>query len=83
MMNCLQATERMADLLDGRLPAGQRLAMWLHVKVCPPCGRYLQQLRDTANALSRIPPQPAPENLQRAVLDALRRNTSPREPHDG
>lgn len=81
MMTCQDATQRMADLLDGHLPAGQRLALWLHVKICPPCARYLQQLRLTAQTLQHLrrdetPPDPLRDDL----LDAFRKRNTPQEP---
>jgi len=78
MATCEEVSERVAELLEGKLPAGQRLALWVHFKMCPPCAAYYAQIALTVKTLGQIPPEEPPEPLKAEVLAAFRARNPPR-----
>lgn len=44
MLNCQQASKLASDRLDTTLPAGQRLALAMHLALCRYCRRFASQL---------------------------------------
>jgi hypothetical protein len=54
MMNCREFTDRVTDYLDGRIPYGARIGMWLHAALCVHCRNYLSQMRHTVEWLGEV-----------------------------
>ena len=44
MLTCEEVSELVGDYLDGRLPQGRRVAVWMHMAICGPCRRYRDQI---------------------------------------
>ncbi len=68
MLNCQQITELVTDYVEGRLSLGRRLAFQLHLGMCRDCRRYLRQMRATAKALGRLPPEPVPADVKQQLM---------------
>ena len=54
ILSCTDTVWLAAESLDRALPLGQRLALLVHVCMCPPCARmrrHMQFLRDAARRL--------------------------------
>jgi anti-sigma factor RsiW len=64
---CQQAVELMTDYLEGSLSRRQRRRLEAHLRACPNCTRYLEQLRLTIAALGEV----VPESIEPATRDDL------------
>jgi anti-sigma factor RsiW len=65
---CVQIVELVTDYLDGELDPEQRQLVEEHLADCPPCHRYVEQIRVTMNQLGAVrEPDLSPE-----AWDALR-----------
>lgn len=51
MLTCNDVTARSSALVDGELPAGERLRIGVHLLICPYCRRFLRQLRNLRAAV--------------------------------
>ena len=54
MLTCQELAERASDHLDGALSFRQRLAVELHLVICPNCRAYMRQLRATLGLARRL-----------------------------
>ncbi len=69
---CQQAVELVTDYLEGALSRRDRRRFEAHLKACPNCAAYLEQMRVTIRLAGQIEPEDlAPE--ARADLTALYR----------
>jgi anti-sigma factor RsiW len=64
---CQQAIELVTDYLDGSLSRRQRLRLERHLRACPNCSNYLEQIRLTISLTGAI----APEELAPNAVDDL------------
>lgn len=75
---CDQVRSRLAEFLDGELPADLDTVVREHLAICPPCVREVTRERRFRAALARAAhPEPAPESLRerlRRTLDAADRD---------
>jgi len=67
MMDCNELVEVITSYLEGDLPAADRERFDGHLKECPYCVIYLEQMRATLGALGEIPL----ESVSPAALNAL------------
>ena len=72
MMTCQKLTELVTEYLEGKMSFGKRLEFRLHVSMCPPCRRYLKQMKSTVRALGHVPDDPIPDDVRDDLLDAFR-----------
>jgi anti-sigma factor RsiW len=56
-MVCQQAIELLTDYLESSLPRRQRRRLEAHLKACPNCSGYLEQIRITIRLTGRIEPE--------------------------
>jgi hypothetical protein len=54
VVNCQEALERMADLVDGDLSRWDRFRLRLHLGLCRLCRRYLASYRATIRAAKTL-----------------------------
>lgn len=74
MLTCQQVTERLSDHLDRGLTLRQRLAVEVHLAICPNCRAYHRELRTTlglSRAAASPPPTPEVEAGLMALFDQL------------
>lgn len=64
---CRQAVALVTDYLDDVLPRRQRRRFEAHLRRCPNCRRYLEQIRLTIETVGQV----EPEELDPAVKDEL------------
>jgi anti-sigma factor RsiW len=64
---CRQAVALVTDYLDDVLPRRQRRRFEAHLRGCPNCRRYLEQIRLTIDTVGQV----EPEELDPAVKDEL------------
>jgi anti-sigma factor RsiW len=69
---CQHAVELVTDYLEGALDTDETTRFEQHLNACPPCVRYVAQVRATASTLGHVEP-PAPDASTRtALIDAFR-----------
>jgi anti-sigma factor RsiW len=66
-MTCKELVELVTDYLEEALPADQRRRFDEHLRTCPLCQTYLEQMRQTIRTVGRLPD----EAVSREALDAL------------
>ena len=54
---CQQAIELLTDYLDGSLSRRQRVRLERHLRACPNCSNYLEQIRLTVRLTGAIAPE--------------------------
>lgn len=76
MMSCEEFTQKVGDYLEGRVPMGDRMGMWLHEILCKPCRWYRKQMElvvDLTGDLSEEqPPEKPPESTRDELLAKFR-----------
>ena len=72
-MNCKECTEFIQDYLSDDLPATQKRVFEAHLELCPPCGTFLDNYRQTLSIgklCAEDHEDPLPEALLKAILAA-------------
>lgn len=75
MLTCRDVTERVTDYVEGAMPYGQRVSLWIHLAMCPHCRAYLRQYRDTIATLGQLPDEPPPPECRDELLRRFRDRT--------
>ena len=70
-IDCQDLVELVTDYLDGVLPEVDRIRVSTHLELCDGCVAYVEQLRETARLVGRLPDNVAPEFRTR-LLSAFR-----------
>lgn len=78
---CQQAVELVTDYLEGTLSRRQRRRFERHLRGCPHCRRYLEQMRATIAALGRVEPDALEPEARDALVELYRRYHG--QPPDG
>jgi len=68
MMKCRDISELLTDYLEGKMSLGERMRFQMHVAVCPPCKRYLQQMKLTVQTLGEVPPLDIPSDVEGELM---------------
>ncbi|QYK48205.1 MAG: zf-HC2 domain-containing protein [Phycisphaeraceae bacterium] len=82
---CQECIDFLIDYLDGTLPAAKRTEFELHLELCPPCHRYLQQYQATIRLGQRAMEEqaaknPPPEALIKAIMAAMKAGHPAKDP---
>lgn len=72
MLSCRELTDLVDEYIDGRLGIWDRLRFQFHIRMCPICHDYIEQVRMTRSALGRLPEPEMPEEVQREMLAHFR-----------
>jgi len=64
---CREVVELVTDYLEGVLPAPRREAVEEHLRECPACVEYVEQMRATIAAIGQV----RTESLSPATRDGL------------
>ncbi len=70
---CQQVVELMTDYLEGALTRRQRRRFERHLRGCPNCTAYLEQLRATIASVGRVEPESLDQQTRDDLLDLFRR----------
>ncbi|MGH2719528.1 MAG: anti-sigma factor family protein [Actinomycetota bacterium] len=70
---CQQAVELVTDYLDGKLSRRERRRFKAHLKACPNCSAYLQQIRETIAATGSIKADDLPADARNELTELYRR----------
>ena len=55
MLSCREMSELSSDIMESHLSLENRWAVFIHLRMCPRCKLYLEQLRLTAEVLQKLP----------------------------
>jgi anti-sigma factor RsiW len=69
---CQQAVELVTDYLEGKLTRRDRRRFERHVRACPNCSTYLEQMRTTIRAVGAIEPDELTPDARDAIVDLYR-----------
>lgn len=71
-MTCRELVEVVSDYLEGRLPAGDKRRLEEHLRDCPYCVEYIEQMRQTSAALEELTEESISPETRGALLEAFR-----------
>jgi|AZIC01.1.fsa_nt_gi predicted anti-sigma-YlaC factor YlaD len=57
MYQCKDVTDEVNNYIDGDLPLGKRIGLFLHLLMCSCCRNYLQQVRSTISIITVAHPK--------------------------
>jgi anti-sigma factor RsiW len=72
-VRCTEFVEVVTDWMEGALDDADRVAVEMHLAICPHCSDYLAQLRRSVEVLRETPRVAPPTAARNALLDAFRR----------
>jgi predicted anti-sigma-YlaC factor YlaD len=70
---CQQAVELVTDYLEGKLSRRQKRRFESHLRGCPNCRAYLEQIRQTITSLGRVEPETLDPEAKDNLIDLFRR----------
>jgi anti-sigma factor RsiW len=70
---CQQAVELMTDYLEGALSWRQRRRLERHLRDCPHCHAYLQQMRITIAALGQVESESLDAETRQDLVELFQR----------
>ena len=71
-LTCKEVVEIVTDFLEGRLPPEQRTEVEMHLCMCDPCVRYLDQMRALIRTAGRVKDDDVPADVSQGLLAAFR-----------
>jgi anti-sigma factor RsiW len=71
-MACRELVEKVSAYLDGSLAPEDRRRFDEHLKECPWCVNYVEQMRETVAALGELSVDSIPPENRREIVDAFR-----------
>ena len=71
-LSCRELVELVTDYLEGALSRSDRARFERHIKGCPHCTAYLEQMRQTLALLGRLEEQSLPPAARDELLTAFR-----------
>jgi anti-sigma factor RsiW len=70
---CQQAVELVTDYLEGTLSRRQRRRFESHLRDCPNCSAYLEQIRMTIELTGAMDPEDLSPDAKQDLIDLYRR----------
>jgi anti-sigma factor RsiW len=71
-MACNELIELVTDYIEGRLPPLDVTRFDAHLGICDGCGTYLDQMRETIEALGHLPEESITPEARESLLEAFR-----------
>lgn len=71
-LSCRELVELVTEYFEGTLSPRARERFEEHMTSCPPCGGYLEQMRQTLRLLGSIPEETVPPDVEQALVSAFR-----------
>jgi anti-sigma factor RsiW len=71
-MSCRELVEVITDYLEGTMGGTDRARFEAHLEECPYCVTYLEQMRETLDALGKISEESVPLEVRDQLLQAFR-----------
>ena len=74
MISCEQFAERVTPYLEGRVPYGERLGLWMHSVLCPHCRKYLRQMAAVVDMMGDLDGRESvDEEMKADLMNAYRK----------
>lgn len=70
---CRQAVELVTDYLEGKLSLRQRRRFERHLRGCPHCTTYLEQIRSAVHLAGELGPEPLDADTRDGLIELYRR----------
>ena len=70
---CIDAIELVTDYLEGQLSRRDRRRFEKHLRRCPHCSAYLEQIRQAIATAGRIEPEELDPAARQDLIDLFRR----------
>ena len=74
---CQQAVELVTDYLEGALSRRERRRFESHIRGCPNCSAYLEQIKMTIELTGAIEPEELTPEARQDLIELYRRWQSP------
>lgn len=71
-MPCKELVELVSEYIEGRLPPADAERFEAHLEICAGCTNYLEQMRETIDALGHLPEESITPEAREQLLDAFR-----------
>ena len=71
-LSCNEIVEMVTDYLEGDLDQPTAAALEEHLRLCPGCDRYVDQIRETVSTLGSITSESLSPQAQSDLLKAFR-----------
>jgi predicted anti-sigma-YlaC factor YlaD len=71
-MACNELVELVSDYIEGRLQPRDVARFDAHLEICEGCRTYVDQMRETINALGHLPEESIAPEARRELLGAFR-----------
>jgi predicted anti-sigma-YlaC factor YlaD len=71
-VDCIEVVELVTNYLEGVLDRKTKRAVETHLRACPHCHEYLDQMRHTIAVLGRVPPETLSTRARSKLLAAFR-----------
>jgi len=71
-LTCRELVELVSDYLESALQPAERARFDSHIRDCPPCRAYLEQMRTTLGLLGRLSPEDLSPDAERTLLQVFR-----------
>jgi predicted anti-sigma-YlaC factor YlaD len=55
MITCEEFAQRVTAYLEGTVPMGERMGLWLHKVMCHHCRRYFNQMKLVVDLIGEVP----------------------------
>ena len=75
-LECREFVEQVTAFLEGALSTEAEQDFVDHLALCDGCERYLDQIRQTSQALTNLPADALPADARSALLNAFRSDRS-------
>jgi predicted anti-sigma-YlaC factor YlaD len=71
-LSCRELVEIVTDYLEGAMPLEGRARIAAHLRNCPGCTTYIEQMRETIRLTGRLREEDVREPAREALLQAFR-----------
>lgn len=71
-MTCQELVELVTEYLEDTLAPSERLRFDAHLRTCPGCTAYIEQMRTTIRVLGKVSEESLSEDAQRELLATFR-----------
>ena len=79
-INCIDLVELVTDYLEGGLDDATRAEIEAHLALCPGCDTYLEQMRQTIEAVGHVPVESLSDRAVEDLMSAFRDFHAPEAP---
>ena len=72
-LTCAELVELVTDYLEGTLPSAERARLEGHLRGCPGCTAYVEQMKVAIAALGSMEPAPPDPAVRAELIELYRR----------